>query len=766
MIRFYGAQKLDMLVTPEHRMVVYPDPLDKTYANESTPVFKQAQDLNQKDRLKISVANWNGASPTLPEFLGDIDACLFAEWLGFYIAEGCCAKSENGGGYCHWKVVVTQVKQEGVEYAESLYSKLPFKFFKTKRDFVVCSKDLWKYLEPFGNCYTKYVPQWVKDSPQGVIEGFLRGYFAGDGSTRDDGYIYAASASKQLIDDIQELLLRVGKSGRVWTKPPCEYEFKSEGRKGMRGEMHHIAVWRTDRATLRNFKPSGNKRTTLLYSLEPGYDGTVYCATVPNGTLITRRNGKPIISGNCIGYDQKHIGQTIHRLLLEPGLFQVIRDEKTGEWRQYKPWIAADAKRAHETRPAEPLIPERFIENITWVSYGQKIFEAIYLKNGNKICAYASTGEPKQGDAVDIIWIDEDVLQSRHIGEWQARLSDRKGRLFWSAFPHSKNNALVRMSERAAEQAGRPNPDIEEVVLKFRDNPWIDAEEKRKRIEGWSAEEARARDLGEFTYDTVLMYDWSPAVQGVPNAMGEDCPINRYWEKHRRLPDDWTRYLVLDPGHTTTAIMFAAVPPPVDSSETDWGDVVVIEDELYMHKATCSDIAREVQQKVAGRHYEAFIIDMHAGRQTPMGGAETIKAQYARAFENKNIKSARTGSTFINGSDNTTARREILRTWMQPTERGGSRLRIVLDKCPFVQRELKTYRKRITSDNFIEDEPAKSPHDAIDGLEYLAAFNPRWVRRKRMDSPGMSAFKSAKKLFMGLSGKDEHEPIFLGAGKG
>jgi hypothetical protein len=29
------------------------------------------------------------------------------------------------------------------------------------------------------------------------------------------------------------------------------------------------------------------------------YDGMVYCASVPNGTLITRRNGTMLISGNC-----------------------------------------------------------------------------------------------------------------------------------------------------------------------------------------------------------------------------------------------------------------------------------------------------------------------------------------------------------------------------------------------------------------------------------------------------------------------------------
>ncbi len=439
-----------------------------------------------------------------------------------------------------------------------------------------------------------------------------------------------------------------------------------------------------------------------------------------------QRAGMPMLLW-VIGYDQRHIGQTLHRVLLEPGLFQVIRDKKTGLWRSYRPWDPEDAARFKETKPAEPLIPAKEIEKINYIAYGQKVLESLYMKNGNKICFFASTGEAKQGDAVDYIWIDEDVAQSWHIKEWQARISDRKGRIQWSAFPHSKNAALVDMSDRAAQQITRPNPDVQEFVLTFRDNPWIDAEEKRKRIEGWSYEETRARDLGEFTFDLMLMYDWSAAIQGVPNA-DDNCPINKMWETTGELPPDWTRYLVLDPGHQTTAVIVAAVPPPRGETDRDWGDVVVIEDEIYIHKASCADTARAVKAKHGHRRFEAFIIDMHAGRQTPMGGVQTYRQQYAGAFEKAGLRCRRTGPNFIWGSDNVTARREVLRTWMQRGEEGGAKLRVILSKTPCLQREFKTYRKRITGDQFIEDEPAKSPHDAIDCLEYLAAFNPRWVR--------------------------------------
>src|SRR5690606_32302960 len=107
-----------------------------------------------------------------------------------------------------WKVVVTQKKPDGIAYYETLAARLPFTFYRKQgstgaTDFIICNKALWQYLEPLGNCYSKHVPQWVKDSPQHVIRAFLRGYFEGDGTfDAKRGTQSAYSASKQLADDI------------------------------------------------------------------------------------------------------------------------------------------------------------------------------------------------------------------------------------------------------------------------------------------------------------------------------------------------------------------------------------------------------------------------------------------------------------------------------------------------------------------------------------------------------------------------------------
>ena len=112
------------------------------------------------------------------------------------------------------------------------------------------------------------------------------------------------------------------------------------------------------------------------------------------------------------------------------GAFKVIKDDATGKDRAWNPNDPADKAREAEARPAPPLIPERYIDGEpAWTDKKNKVFSRITLTNGNVICAYTAKGDVKQGDPVDLIWIDEDIVYPEYINEYRARLSDRKGRL-------------------------------------------------------------------------------------------------------------------------------------------------------------------------------------------------------------------------------------------------------------------------------------------------------------------------------------------------
>jgi replicative DNA helicase len=76
--------------------------------------------------------------------------------------------------------------------------------------------------------YEKFVPQAVFRAPNDQVALFLRHLWATDGSVRWDakvgqGRIYYASTSRQLIDDVASLLLRVGVFARIKRAPKLGY---------------------------------------------------------------------------------------------------------------------------------------------------------------------------------------------------------------------------------------------------------------------------------------------------------------------------------------------------------------------------------------------------------------------------------------------------------------------------------------------------------------------------------------------------------------
>jgi len=465
-----------------------------------------------------------------------------------------------------------------------------------------------------------------------------------------------------------------------------------------------------------------------------------------------------------IGYDQEHIGQTIYRLLFRRGVFKIIRDLASGQWRQFRPWDKSDMERENETRPSRALIEPRFIDpkGWAWETKAGRIFTSCRLLNGTEIYAFSSKAEPKQGDPVDLIWIDEDLAFPRHVAEFQARLSDRKGRLIWSAFPHSKNFALLSMSERAREQADRDKPDVEEVRLRFSDNPHIDPDEKRKRREGWSDEEIAARDEGEFQTDTVLVYpSFSPQLHGTPSfeESADDNVDRALRERRGQPPDDWTRYIVLDPGHTVCALLCVAVPPE------SVGDALVCYKEFYYKRIDAYEVAKRTAFAVSGQFFEAFLIDFRAGRQTPMGFGKTIRQQFSEAFAEHGLECRQTGSNFIFGSDNVPAGLVAVRDLLSLRRNGRPKLRIVLGACPNLVREFQLYRKKSTQ-NEVADEPASGQRDHLmDCLRYAAVYDPKFVHMQPAERMEPSAaYRQFQEWQAERAAEDQHDDESINLG--
>ncbi len=422
-----------------------------------------------------------------------------------------------------------------------------------------------------------------------------------------------------------------------------------------------------------------------------------------------------------VGQHWGHIGKVVYPYLFKAGAFKMIRDAQTKEWRAYDP--DADKARKDESKPAPPLIPPRLIKSMSWLNKAERQIQSCELTTGWIIYFCSSQSDPIQGVKVDRVHIDEDIEGDENwVPELQARLSDNKGRLAWSAMPHSKNNALLGLHERATSEAekSKAKPDIVCFKLRFLDNPHIDSDEKRKRIEGWAAlgeEVLRMRSDGDFNTDSFLCYPtFHMSVHG----------YDRTSLRNMTVPDEWTRYAVIDPGHQVTSVLFAAVPPDED--------MVLVYDQLYIRQCNAQIFGEKFAARVGHQQFHAFLIDMHGGRIRDIGSGRLPVDLYTDQLRSRGVRSHTTGSSFLAACDDIQARMVATQSMLHVRPCGTPRLRVLRGAVPDLERELKRYRKQTiyaAGMHVVTDKPnTRGEVHACQCLEYLCSYNPRYHKPK------------------------------------
>jgi hypothetical protein len=451
--------------------------------------------------------------------------------------------------------------------------------------------------------------------------------------------------------------------------------------------------------------------------------GKSLCVAVEAARAVTGQDpyGKyPKEDGTLVivGRNWQHIGMVIYKILFRPDAFKIIRDEQTGAWRAFR--YGVDDARKHLAKPAPPLIPPRMVKELSWVQKNAHYLNKAELTNGWTIYCFSSEGEPPQGFKTDLCWLDEDLNNEAWVGEMQARLADRKGRFIWSAMPHSKNDALIGLCERAekAEESGEPNPIIKKFVLRFLDNKAIDDEEKQKNLERWAAlgqDELKMRAEGEFTTQSTLMY---PTFNASVHMMGRsELPDGQ-------IPADWTRYVAIDPGHAVMATLFAAVPPDEK--------FILFYDELYIRNCNALIWGEQFFAKAQNQYIYAAIMDMHGGALRDLGSGRLPHEMYSEELKKRNFRFALTAHQFLPGSDDIPARTAMVRQYMHIRGDGTTKFKILEGGCPNLVRELKRYRKKTTTVNgqvYVTDEPqTRGEVHACQTAEYLCAYEPKYHR--------------------------------------
>ncbi|MDX2058800.1 MAG: terminase gpA endonuclease subunit, partial [Gemmatimonadales bacterium] len=290
MIQFGGGpgSRIDLLVTPAHRMVIYAG------QSQKGPLIREAGQLTIWDKIKTT-AGWAGSGAGRVLIPGtsrhpavEVDAVDLAAFLGWYVAEGSC---------CHvagtWRTMISQNPGPKADRLRAVLAKLPWQFHQQKLGFCFSNRQVHDLVKPIGNKYDKRVPQWIKDAGPEVIRAFMASAVDGDGWRQRTAESYA-TVSKGLADDVMELWLKAGYGVSMTVRPPRGSRIRGRELPAANCRpQYHVYRKTVSRCQLRDSRNRPNFRRVP-------YDGMVYCASVPNGTLIVRRNGKVAVCGNCL----------------------------------------------------------------------------------------------------------------------------------------------------------------------------------------------------------------------------------------------------------------------------------------------------------------------------------------------------------------------------------------------------------------------------------------------------------------------------------
>ena len=302
LMKYYKARNQDWMVTPNHNMLVH-----ASQKTQREVLYKQADSLNESEVIytgpteKISSKKYY----TIGEHvISEVD---LARLTGLILSDGWVNNITKTQRTHTVGVCVSENKR--FSYIDSFLKSLPFKatYYKPNPDRVIWkwesySKDLWNVF--IDCCHEgstgKFVPQFIKDMSAEAIYEFLKYYSYADGScTNWDSFhnnkrnwcIEICTTSTKMKDDIQELLTTIGFRSKATQRPPKDSMIAGRLIKKENCAPQWLIYFNGAKTYIRG-----------EFIQDVPYNGTVYCATVPNHTLVTRRNGCVLVSGNCNTY--------------------------------------------------------------------------------------------------------------------------------------------------------------------------------------------------------------------------------------------------------------------------------------------------------------------------------------------------------------------------------------------------------------------------------------------------------------------------------
>ena len=267
----------------------------KKMKNEGETLYQIANNFNCNPVTIYNVCtknNYGNLQRTKIKYEAPALKIKMDDWLkffGFFLAEGSTDNEKNALSH-GYRIVITQINKQKQQEIKQVLDSLPFKYhLEGENNLVICNKQLWAYLRQFGNKYTKFIPKEIKNLSKRQLNILFNWMVKGDGHIRKTtGQINYWTVSPKLADDLQEIILKLGYLGTLTLTQNKISQIN--GRKIKSGLVYNISIQKTKHYRLRKNNPQ------KIY-----YKGKVYCCEVPNHTVFVRRKGKVSWCGNSIG---------------------------------------------------------------------------------------------------------------------------------------------------------------------------------------------------------------------------------------------------------------------------------------------------------------------------------------------------------------------------------------------------------------------------------------------------------------------------------
>ena len=297
----FKTRNLDLLVTPNHNMLVENRKTGSlelmradAYANNfyyySIP--KQGEWIGE-DKPTITFSGieytkycFGNAYQTVSSTY-TFDMKDWMAFLGIFLSEGWIYKGEKGSSK-DYLIVISQKKEPNKTLIRELLHRMGISYNEkgVKNGFAIYDKTLHSYLKQFGYQKDRFIPREIFSLDRKYLEILYKWLMLGDGSINKRGQETYYTNSETLANNVQELVLKLGYGSGL--KKKIRFHKAKE---------KFISIYEVTRhVKSKHYWIQNSSKIDYV-----DYNGMIYCAEVPNHTLMVRRNGKATWCGNSVG---------------------------------------------------------------------------------------------------------------------------------------------------------------------------------------------------------------------------------------------------------------------------------------------------------------------------------------------------------------------------------------------------------------------------------------------------------------------------------